>query len=215
MPKIRIIMVDDHELFLLGLRTAITCNYDDVEIVGEAGSGEELFVLLKVTAADIALIDIEMPGMTGIEVAKRLKIEYPEMKILVVSSKNCADTVEQMLQIGINGFISKSNCKPSILVEAIHSIMQGFEYFGKDISGIISRIYVAHKKTTQVSNEFSNQEKLIIEYCHEGLPAKLIADRIGINTRTVEWYKLQIFRKLGINSTLEMVRFAVEKGIIV
>jgi DNA-binding NarL/FixJ family response regulator len=214
MQKIRVIMLDDHEVFLLGLRMAIESNNDDIEVVGEAGSGAEFFALLKVTAADIALIDIEMPGMNGFDVAKRLKAEYPEMKILAVSAKNCADTIEQMLQIGINGFITKSNCKPTILAEAIHTIMQGLEYFGKDISGIISRIYVAHTKTTQVSNDFSEQEKRIIEYCHQGLPAKLIADRIGITARTVDWYKTQIFRKLGINSTLEMVKFAVKNGII-
>ena len=214
MQKTRVIMVDDHELFLLGLRMALECSTEDIEIVGEAGSGKELLALLKVVSADVALIDIEMPEMNGFELASHLKIKYPEMKILAVSANNTTKTVEKMLQIGINGFVSKNNCKPAILAEAIHTIMQGIEYFGRDISGIISRIYIAHTKTTQVSEEFSEQEKRIVEGCLQGLSSKLIADRVGITARTVDWHKSNIFRKLGINSTLEMVRFAVKNGII-
>ena len=214
MKKISIILVDDHELFRLGLRTAIEHRHPDIAIAGEAGSGAEFFRLLQTVSADMVLLDIAMPNMSGAEVARRLKKEYPAMKILAVSAENAASTVEEMLQIGIEGFISKANCKADILAEAIRTIMQGFEYFGQDISNIIIRIYVAQKKTTQISNEFSEQEKHIIECCHEGLPAKLIADRLGITARTVDWHKSNIFRKLGINSTLELVQYSVKNGII-
>ena len=214
MEKIRVIIVDDHELFRLSLRTVIECSYHDIVIAGEAGSGIAFFDLLKTIAADIVLLDIAMPGMNGIEVARLLKTDYPDLKILAVSSENSASTVEEMLQIGIEGFVSKSNCKPDILVEAIYSVMNGFEYFGKDISDIISRIYIAKKKTTQVGEEFSEQEKRVIELCLEGLPAKMIADRLGISTRTVDWHKSNMFSKLGINSTLELVRFAIKNKLI-
>ena len=214
MEKIRVIMVDDHELFRLSLRIAIDFRYTDIVIAGEAGSGAEFFNLLKTTDADIVLLDIAMPGMSGIEIARRLKTQRPGMKILTVSAENSLSTVEAMLEIGVEGFVSKNNCKPEILVEAILSIMQGFDYFGKDISDIISRIYIAKKKTMQVSEEFSEQEKNIIELCLEGLPAKLIADRIGISTRTVDWHKSNIFSKLGINSTLELIQFVVKNKII-
>ena len=93
-------------------------------------------------------------------------------------------------------------------------IMQGCEYFGKDISEIIYRIYVSKKGTTQVSQEFTEQEKRIIELCHEGLPGKLIADRLCISLRTVDNHKNHIFRKLGISNTMEMVRYALKNGII-
>ena len=207
-------MVDDHELFRLSLRTAIECSNTDIVITGEAGSGVAFFSLLETVAADIVLLDIVMPGMNGIEVARRLKTERPNLKILAVSSENSASTVEEMLQIGIEGFVSKSNCKPDILVEAIHSVMQGLEYFGKDISDIISRIYIAKRKTTNVGEEFSEQEKHIIELCLEGLSAKLIADRLGISVRTVDWHKSNMFSKLGINSTLELVQFVIKNKII-
>ena len=214
MEKIKVIMVDDHELFRFSLRTAIECSYSDIVIAGEAGSGAAFFDLLKMVAADIVLLDIAMPGMSGIEIARRLKTEHPNMKILAVSAGNDLSTVEEMLQIGVEGFVSKSNCNPDILAEAIRSVMQGLEYFGRDISEIISRIYLAKKKTTNVGKEFSEQEKHIIELCLEGLPAKLIADRLGISTRTVDWHKSNMFSKLGINSTLELVQFVIKNKII-
>jgi DNA-binding NarL/FixJ family response regulator len=92
--------------------------------------------------------------------------------------------------------------------------MQGLEYFGKDISEIIYRIYVAKKKTNEITSEFSEKERSIIKLCHEGLPAKLIADRLKISTRTVDWHKSNIFRKLEINSTLEMLQYALKNGIL-
>ena len=207
-------MVDDHELFRLSLRTSIECHNTDIVIVGEAGSGATFFSLLKTVEADIVLLDIAMPGMSGFEIARRLKTENPEIKILAVSAENDFQTIEEMLQIGIEGFVSKSNCKPEILAEAIRSIMQGLDYFGRDISSIISRIYIAKKKTMQISEEFSEQEKKIIELCLEGLPAKLIADRLCITARTVDWHKSNMFSKLGINSTLELVQFAIKNKII-
>jgi two-component system response regulator NreC len=119
-----------------------------------------------------------------------------------------------MVNVGVEGFISKINSNPDVIAEAIRSIMQGFEYFGKDISDIIQRVYITQKKTTQITSEFSEQEKHIIECCLEGLPSKLIADRLKISVHTVNWHKSNIFRKLGINGTLELVRFAVKNGIV-
>ncbi|MCL2510938.1 MAG: response regulator transcription factor [Bacteroidales bacterium] len=215
MEPIRVIMVDDHELFRLGLRTAIESRHPDICIVGEAGLGTEFFALLKSNVvADVALLDIMLPDTTGFEIARRLKTEYPDLKILIISAENTSSAIQEMLDIGIEGFISKFQSTPDMLVEAIRSVMQGFEYFGRDVSDIINRIYIAKKKTTEVSAEFSEQEKHIIEYSQQGLSAKMIADRLDISTRTVDWHKSNIFRKLGINSSLEMVRFAVQNGII-
>ena len=211
---IKIIIVDDHELFRLGIRSVIESRHPDISIVGEAGLGAEFFALLKTTIPDLVLLDIVLPDMSGIAIARRLKKEYPEIKILIVSADNTTATAEELLDAGIEGFISKLKGSPDTLVEAIRSIMQGLEYFGRDISDIIRHIYLTKKKTAEVTSEFSEQERWVIECCHEGLPAKLIADRLGISARTVDWHKSNIFRKLGITNSLEMVRFAVKNGII-
>ena len=214
MDPIKVIIVDDHDLFRLGIRTAIENRHSDIKIVGEAGTGAQFFRVLETTEVDIVLLDIMLPDTTGIEIARRMKRERPEIKILAISAENATPIVQEMLNIGIEGFLSKLNSNPNTLADAIRAVSQGLEYFGNDIANIISRIYVAKKKTMQISSEFTDMEKQIIEQSFEGLSAKLIADKLNISIRTVDWHKKNIFRKLGINSTLEMVQYAVQHGII-
>jgi len=211
---IDVIIVDDHELFRLGIRTAIENRHSDLRIIGEAETGAEFFALLNTVSADIVLLDIALPDISGIDIARRLKADYPEIKILAISAENTAPVVQAMFDAGIEGFISKRHGGVDTFAEAIRSIMQGCEYFGKDISEIIYRIYVSKKKTAEVSAEFTEQEKRIIELCREGLPGKLIADRLCISLRTVNNHKNHIFRKLGITNTMEMVQYAMRNGII-
>ena len=211
---IKIILVDDHELFRLGVKGAVQSRHPDLSIVGEADTGAALFELLQRVTPDLVLLDILLPDMSGIEIARRLKSEYPQIKILAISAENTNAVVEAMLDIGIDGFISKRRGGVDMLTQAIRSVMEGFPYFGSDISDIMFRIYTHKKRTAEVTSEFTEQERRVIECCRNGLPAKLIADRLGIATRTVENHKNNIFRKLGINSTLEMVHYAVKNGII-
>jgi len=211
---IRVIIVDDHELFRLGIIKAIENRHPDLQVVGEAGTGEELFRLLDRVVVDIVLLDIDLPDISGVEVAKRLKNERPEIKILAISAEKSTSVLQETLDVGVEGFISKRYGGVDMFAEAVRSISCGFEYFGKDISDIIRRVYIAKKRSKEVTPEFSVVERQIIELCHEGLPAKLIADRLGIGTRSVENHKYAIFRKLGLNSTLEMVRYAITNKII-
>ena len=217
MSLIKIIIVEDEEFVRMGLRAAIVQSHADIMIVGEAANGLDFFRLLETAdgaAADMVLLDIRLPDISGIDIAKRMKSEHPAMKILVVSHENATETVERMVAVGVDGFISKQQSNSGILVQAILAIMQGHEYFGQDIANIISQIYVAKKGVMEVLSMFTKQERLIIEYCHEGLTAKEIADRLCLTSKTIEWHKSNIFSKLGINSTREMVRFAVKNGII-
>ena len=205
--SMKVIIVDDHDLFRLGVRTAIEVRHPDIAVVGEAKSGAELFNLLRTTAVDILLLDIVLPDMNGIDIARRVKSEHPKIKILIISAESTAENVEEILDIGVDGFISKLNSNPDVLADALRSVVQGFDYYGKDISTIISRIYIAKKKTTKVGPEFTEQEKQIINCCHEGLSGKQIADRLHIAYKTMEWHKTNIFRKLGINSTIELMKY--------
>ncbi len=211
---IRVIVVDDHELFRLGVKTVIENRQTDIDIVGEAETGEELFRLLEKVEVDIILLDIVLPDMHGTEIVRLLRITYPKIKILAISPANTMETVEAMVDLGIDGFISKRVGTMDVLLEAIGMVASGLEYFGKDISDIIYQIYAAKEKTSKVSREFTKQELRIIVLSQEGLSGKQIAERLSISPRTVDNHKNNIFRKLGINSTLEMVQYALRKGII-
>ena len=211
---VKVIIVDDHSLFRVGLKAAFQHGCPDISVTGEADCGEALFTLLPETPADLVLLDINLPDTSGIEIARRLRSDYPEVKILAISAENATDTILALLEVGINGFISKQNSDAEELAEAIRSIMNGLEYFGRDISSIIFGIYVSKKKTSTVTNEFTEREREIIYLCRDGLMSKEIAARLNISTHTVNTHKRHIFEKLGINSTMEMVQYALKKGII-
>jgi DNA-binding NarL/FixJ family response regulator len=210
----KIIVVDDHPLYRKGIKSTIHEGNTDIVVIGEAETGEELFKLLASSAPDLILLDINLPGISGVEIAFRLKKEYPAIKILAVSAENTAETVKAMVDAGIDGFISKRKSNMHDLTEAIHSIMSGLEYFGRDISAIIYDIFVNKKKTINPSNEFTDREKEIILASKEGLLIKEIADKLGISANTVNFHKKNIFLKLGINNTMEMVQYAMKNGII-
>lgn len=211
---IKVIVVDDYSFFRMGLIAALKAYHTDIEVIGEASSGQELFDILASNSADLVFLDIKLPDLSGIEIAQRLRKEYPDIKILAVSSDNSLDTIQSMLAIGIDGFISKQNGNANELADAIRDIMNGAEFFGRDISAIIYSIYVAKKKTTTVSNDFTDTEKKIILLCKDGLRSKEIATQLGVSINTIHTHKRRIFEKLGINSTIEAVQYAIKMGII-
>ena len=211
---IQVIVVDDHTLFRMGLAAIFHAGHPNIRIVAEAEDGKTLFALLPSTTADIVLLDINLPDMSGVEIARRLRKEYPALKILAISAENTAETIEAMLEIGIDGFISKQKSNANELAEAIHAVMDGLEYFGSDIASIIFSVYVSKKKTTAISDEFTDREREIILLCRDGLLGKEIAGRLGVSINTVNTHKKRIFQKLGINNTIEMVQYALRRGII-
>jgi DNA-binding NarL/FixJ family response regulator len=211
---INIILVDDHALFRLGVKGALMSLRDEICIVGEADCGKAFFSLLETTQADMVLLDIVLPDLTGIEIARRLRKEHPEIKILALSAENTHDVVRELLDIGIEGFISKRQGAEDDLPEAIFSIASGLEYFGKDIASLIYDIFVSKKKSTEFAVLFTDREKEIIALCRDGLLSKEIAERLNISPRTVDSHKNNIFKKLDINNTVEMVQYALKHGII-
>ena len=212
--QVRVIIVDDHTLFRIGLRATFHPMYCNIEVVGEADCGEALFNVLANTQADLVLLDINLPDMSGVEIAHRLRSDYPNIKILAISAENSAKMVETMINVGIHGFISKQKSDAHELSEAIYAVMNGLEYFGKDISSVIYDVYVAIKKKIDVTSDFTEREKEIILLCKKGLICKEIATHLGISFHTVNTHKKHIFQKLGINNTMEMVQYAMKNGII-
>jgi DNA-binding NarL/FixJ family response regulator len=211
---IQVIVVDDHNLFRAGLKTAFRYDFPDIQIVGDAKNGKELFGLLPGVAADLVLLDVNLPGESGVDIARRLRRDYPALKILTVSAENTGETVKAMIEAGIDGFVSKTQADHAELAEAIRTVAGGLEYFGRDISAIVYDVYVAKKRTTTITPEFTERERDVILACRDGLQYKEIADRLGISFHTVNTHKKNIFVKLGINNTMEMVQYALKHKII-
>ncbi|MCL2738957.1 MAG: response regulator transcription factor [Bacteroidales bacterium] len=211
---IQVIVVDDHRLFRLGLKASFQNGHPDITIAGEADCGKALFALLASTSANLVLLDINLPDMGGADIARQLRRDYPNMKVLAISGENSAEAVTSMLEAGIDGFISKQNGDFDELAEAIRAVMSGLEYFGRDIAWVMYDVYKTKTRTTAVSIELSKREREVIELCRDGLLCKEIAARLGISPNTVNTHKERIFQKIGINNTLEMVQYALKNGII-
>jgi Response regulator containing a CheY-like receiver domain and an HTH DNA-binding domain len=207
--KIRVALLDDHPLMLMGINAQLSQS-SFIDVVIATSMANDFFEKLETIKIDIAVLDIIMPNISGIEVAKILKQKYPEIKILMLSSENTIYTIKELLDIEVDGFISKLS-PTAELIKAIQWICLGGTYYGTDIAKIIDGIYSAKAVDDE---DFTAREMEIIRLCSQGFLAKEIAWKLGISTRTVEAHKGRIFKKLGVNSTHELIFYAFKQGII-
>lgn len=206
-----IALLDDHQFVRIGVATTLRNTKHTITI--SVATADELFnALHQGTPCDILLLDILLPGMNGIEVAKRMRSEYPKIKIIVLSVDSREYTLIQLLQIGIDGFVSKRGTQDEV-VRAIDYVEKGVPFYGRDIAILIRDISDA-KLNKQNTAALTKRELEIIQACCDGLLGKEIAEKLNISLRAVNSHKTNIFNKLGISSSVELVRFAIEHGII-
>lgn len=206
-----IALLDDHQFVRIGVATTLR-NTKHTITISVATADELLNALHQGTPCDILLLDILLPGMNGIEVAKRMRSEYPKIKIIVLSVDSREYTLIQLLQIGIDGFVSKRGTQDEV-VRAIDYVENGVPFYGRDIAILIRDISDA-KLNKQNTAALTKRELEIIQACCDGLLGKEIAEKLNISLRAVNSHKTNIFNKLGISSSVELVRFAIEHGII-
>lgn len=206
-----IALLDDHELMRLGIRMTLTSNGHNVSI--DADTADQLFAELDNDApCELLILDLLMPDVSGVEVAQRIRNEYPSIHILVYSVDTKVYTIMQLMQIGIDGFVSK-NSGVSEILQAVNSVEQGVPYYGKDIAELIHDIVDAVADGNSMKL-LSPRELEIVRLSCDGLMGKEIAEKLYISLRTVNAHKTHIFTKLGLRSNVEMVRYAIEHGII-
>ncbi|MBQ2572887.1 MAG: response regulator transcription factor [Bacteroidales bacterium] len=205
----KIAIVDDHPLFLMGTRMAMMPFYD-LNLIRTFSSGKEFLESLPSFMPDVVLLDIIMPEMNGLQVTEKLRAEYQNIKILILSAETDEETILKAVEIGVNGFISKAS-QPNDIYNAIETIADGADYFGRDIAQILNEVAAGKKMQDDV---FSPRELEIIRYCADGLMSKEIAEKLSISARTVEGHKLSIFRKMGISNTAELIKYSVKHGIV-
>jgi len=211
LSDMNIALLDDHQLVRIGVATTLRNTKHTITI--SVATADELFdALHQGKPCDILLLDILLPGMNGIEVAKRMRNEYPKIKIIVLSVDSREYTLIQLLQIGIDGFVSKRGTQDEV-VRAIDSVENGVPFYGRDIAILIRDISDA-KLNKQNTAALTKRELEIIQACCDGLLGKEIAEKLNISLRAVNSHKTNIFNKLGISSSVELVRFSIEHGII-
>jgi DNA-binding NarL/FixJ family response regulator len=216
MEKIRILLVDDHQLVRDGIK-ALLAGVGDVEVIGEAADSNELFEKLGVLQPDLIILDISLPGISGIEVTKIICGKYPDIRVMILSMYNSEDFINNALKAGAMGYLPKNTTRNELL-EAIYAIHSGEEFFGEATSrimvkGYMKRIVDEERPSEKGTDLLTAREKEILRLYVEGLINKEISERLEISIRTVETHKNHIMRKLGLRSTVEMVKYAIKNKI--
>jgi len=217
MDAIRIFLVEDHDLVRDGLKALLT-SIPDISIIGEAANGKSLFEKLQIVQPDIIVLDISLPDISGIEITRRLRHDYPLIRVLILSMYTHEDFVTGAIRSGARGYLPKNTSRDE-LVKAIYAIYRGEEFFGDTISKILLKSFI---RTTAEQDEqeekpaysLSAREHEILKLFAEGFNNKEIGIRLNISVRTVETHKNHIMKKLGIRSPVEMVKFAIRNKII-
>lgn len=217
MGKIRILLVDDHAVVRKGLISLLE-DENNLQIVGDVGSGKEALELVPKLKPEIILLDLNMPEMSGMETAKHLKKLSPAPKILVFSMHNDTDYVLNSIENGVDGYLLKDSEKDEIML-GINTVYEGNKYFPPSISAILvgaiqtkGKVF-AGPKTSLKTDVLSKKEKQILKLITEGKNSKEIADLLDLSIRTVSNHRANMLKKTNLSNTAELVRIASKEGI--
>jgi len=211
---VKILIVDDHRMFREGIRSLLA-RHTRFRVIGEAANTNEAIKFMQQAAPSIVILDIRMPGHSGIDLARRLRREWPDVKILVLSGYDFDQYVRAFARIGIHGYLLK-DCPQETLVEALDEIARGGVVLPPRIASKVMRSYASDSANEGRNRrwDLTVREIEILESVHEGLRNADIASRLDISTRTVETHVSSIISKLGARSRAEAVRRAVQEGLI-
>jgi DNA-binding NarL/FixJ family response regulator len=217
MSKIRIFLVDDHQLVRDGIK-ALLVSAEDLVVLGEASSGRECFEKIALDTPDILILDISLPDTNGIEITKRISAEYPGMRVLILSMYTNEDFIFNAVKAGARGYLPKNTSREELL-SAIHAIHEGEEFFADSISRTMLKSYVRKAKEDDLISQggpvpLTTREIEILKLFAEGFINKEISDQLDISIRTVETHKNHIMKKLELKSTVELIKYAIRNKIV-
>jgi len=208
---IRVLLVDDHMPLRAGTRSLLG-EATDIEVVAESASGREALALAETMRPDVVLLDISLPDLNGVEVARALSQDLPEVKILVLTGYNYEQYVRALFAIGVNGYLLKSD--PALeLIAAVREVARGGDALSAEITAQLKA--ATSRSGIVATGTLSDREREVLTLVGQGLRNKEIGTKIGIKPSTVDTYMSNILVKLDVRSRSEAFRVAVERGIIV
>jgi len=210
----RVMLVDDHEIFRLGLRALIEVE-DDVEVVAEAGDGDEALAILAEVPVDIVVLDLTLQEVGGLEVARQTAERFPDVKTVVLSMHSDEKMVLEALRCGAVGYVLKDACASSI-IDAIHSVGDGHRYLSHALSERAIDAYIESGcvQDDDALTHLTARETEVIRLVADGQTSAQVAETLTISPRTVESHRSNSMHKLGLKNHMDLVRYAVKTGIV-
>jgi DNA-binding NarL/FixJ family response regulator len=202
---IRVLLADDHPLVREGLKQLLSATAD-VRVEAEAANGDEALALIKASDFDIAVVDLSMPGLAGIELVKRLKLEKPRLRVLVLSMHGEQQYAARALRAGASGYLTKDSAVEQ-LVNAIRKVAAGGVHISEAAA---AHLVAAAAGDGPVHRRLSDREFEVFRLLVAGHGPTEIADQLHLSVKTVSTHKTRILEKMGVDSIADLVRYAVE-----
>jgi DNA-binding NarL/FixJ family response regulator len=215
MQKIRVLVVDDHTIVRDGI-CALLALAGDIEVVGEATNGSEAIKIVKDLHPDVVLMDIAMPIMGGLEATRRIRRECPKTKVLVLTQYDDKEYVFPVIESGASGLISKAGAS-SELALGIRAVHHGDSFLSPPVAKLLVEDYrttAGERAAKDPYNQLTERERDILKLLAEGYSTPEIADMLVITPKTIEGHKTRLMSKLGIHNRIDLVKYALRKGII-
>jgi DNA-binding NarL/FixJ family response regulator len=210
MKKPRLVLADDHTILVEGLKALLALEFD---VVATAGDGRAVLEAAKEYQPDIILLDISMPGLNGIEAARRLKESNPEAKLIILTMHGDLSFVRAAFEAGASGYVLKQSAATE-LVTALREVDTGRRYISSLILERLGTETLAFlRRPAKLSDDLTTRQREVLQLLAEGRVRKEIAEILGVSVKTVEYHKQKITEKLGIHTDAELTAYAIRHGI--
>jgi DNA-binding NarL/FixJ family response regulator len=213
MTPIRVLLADDHTLVRAGIRSLLK-GLENVEVVGEAGDGQEAVRLAESLRPDVVLLDVGMPGLNGLDVAARLVAHDASIRVLILSMHTSEEYVLRALRAGCAGYLLKGSAVAELEI-AVRAVARGETYLSPAVSKHVMDDYVRRTGgATDPIDALTPRQREVLQLVAEGNTSKDIADRLGLSFKTVDAHRAQIMERLGLHDVAGLVRFAIRMGLV-
>lgn len=215
MENIKILLIDDHAVLRESIRIALD-SQQDIQVVGEAADGQEAIHLIKNVTHDVIVLDISMPAVNGLEVMRIVRETRPSMRVVILTMHERESCVYDALSAGALGYVVKATGMHELL-QAIREVHKGRYYLCSRIQNEVIQKYIAARSnsmSSQTADILSKRELQIVRLIADGNVTKDIADMLCISVKTIEKHRSNIMRKLRVKSLAELIKYAVQRGIV-